>query len=276
MIIDCHQHVGSLRGFMSSTIESPTGDPDPNRADARMRREVMAGLGIEQSIVMPAFGYRLVNGERDARAVNESIAKYVADADFAVGAFGIIDPFAVADPVAETRYAIEELGLWGIAWHGRFQRVASDSDLVRRVIANAPAETKMFVIHCVAESKLESAFRLGRLAREFPDRTFLALSSLSSHSQCEEMIELCGTYDNIFLDTASLIPLGLWIERLIAAVGSTRLLYGSDLYLDPPMFRQNYPLHALQEADITDADREAVLHGNAERLFGLGKGQPHV
>jgi predicted TIM-barrel fold metal-dependent hydrolase len=268
MIIDCHQHVGSLRSFMPSSIPRLGGE-DPMVADAAARIEFMARIGVDRAIVMPAFEYSVVNGDADIRRLNDTTAQYVKENDFAVGGFAIVDPFATADPVAETHRAVEELGLFGVAWHGRFQRVPSDSDLVRNVIRHAPASTKVFVIHCVAESSLEAPSRLARLAEEFPDRTFLALSSLSSHSQCEEMIRLAARHENVLLDTSSLIPLGLWLERLVHAVGSSRLLYGTDLYLNPPMFRQNYPLNALHEADITDADRTAILHDNAVRVFGL-------
>jgi predicted TIM-barrel fold metal-dependent hydrolase len=54
------------------------------------------------------------------------------------------------------------------------------------------------------------------------------------------------------------------VDRLAARVGPTRLLYGSNLPLHVPEAAKL----SIDHADLPDADKELIRHGNADRLFG--------
>jgi len=54
------------------------------------------------------------------------------------------------------------------------------------------------------------------------------------------------------------------IEAFVEAVGSERILFGTDL----PWFDPHYGIGCILMSRITDDDRRNILHRNAERLYG--------
>jgi predicted TIM-barrel fold metal-dependent hydrolase len=263
LVIDCHQHIGSGAAIMGSAADAE--EPDEERDREAACRE----LGISHAIIQPAFEYRTTQGDLSVRALNDNIAAYVERHEWVVAGLGVVDPLAMTDPVGEAERIVGTLGLSGLAWHNRFQRLPTNSPDVLRVIDACPRETRVIAMHSIGESRIEAPWRLGVVATMFPHHRFLAMSSLTAHSQCDEMIQLCRRCPNLYLETANLSPVGLWIERIVASIGAERLLLGTSFYLDPPVFRHNYALQAVEAAHITDNDRERILARNAVELFGI-------
>ena len=67
-------------------------------------------------------------------------------------------------------------------------------------------------------------------------------------------LELCGSFTT-----------GLWIRRMVEAVGAERVLYGSDF----PFIELRYGLGRVVFAGLTPAEEELVLAGNARRILRL-------
>jgi predicted TIM-barrel fold metal-dependent hydrolase len=264
MLIDVHQHVGSVAAFFSTVRDEPGEQRDGPR-----RRAANTQFGITYAVMQPAFEYPTTQGAASVRAVNDEIARYVSENDFAVAGLGVVDPLSMDDAASEANRIVSDLHLAGISWHTRFQRMPTNALPIFDIIEACPSSTRVIGVHCVAESTLEAPWRLESLLEAFPERRFLALSSLTGPSQSDEMIEICRRRPNLYLDTAGLSPLGLWIERLVAKVGSDRLLFGTDLYLNPPLFRHNYAFQSIEAAHISDLDRERIYNQNAKELFGL-------
>jgi len=61
-------------------------------------------------------------------------------------------------------------------------------------------------------------------------------------------------------------PPAFMVERVVSELGGERLLYGSGAVLQYP----ESLLLPVQQAPIDDAARQAILGGNARRLFELG------
>jgi predicted TIM-barrel fold metal-dependent hydrolase len=71
--------------------------------------------------------------------------------------------------------------------------------------------------------------------------------------------------DNIYLD-----PCGTCIDSdkigiAVHELGAERLLFGSDYTLFDPA----YTLGMIEDADLSNEQRDLILHGNAQRVFGL-------
>jgi uncharacterized protein len=267
MIIDCHQHVGEASNILGATASQPADDY--LAWDAQMRLAQSQAMGVDRVIVMPAFEYPTYEGPTSVRAQNDRIAEYLRRFPWAAAGLAIVDPLADPHPELELQRVVNELGLAGIAIHGRFQRVPTNAGLIRSLLLQAPASLRLVAVHAVAESRMEAPWRLAELAGDFPQLTFLALSSLTAHSQCDEMIEICRRLPNVLVDLAGLVPLGLWIERFVDRVGSDRLLFGTDLYVDPPLFRYCPLPRQIETAHISDEARENICFRNAVRIFGL-------
>jgi len=78
-------------------------------------------------------------------------------------------------------------------------------------------------------------------------------------------ISMVREFDNVWLELTSLLGLNGVIELLVEAVGSERILFGTDL----PWFDQHHAVGALLSADITDDDRHNIMHRNARKLLKL-------
>jgi uncharacterized protein len=70
-------------------------------------------------------------------------------------------------------------------------------------------------------------------------------------------------YPNVYFELTAVLDDRGVLEKLVEKVGSDRILFGTDL----PWFSTHHGVGAVLSADITDEDRHAILHGNAERLL---------
>ena len=272
MIIDCHQHFGGVGQLF---LAGETSGPDPRSQDylswdAERRRAAMARLGIEACVIMPAFEYSTHDGSDGVRSVNSRIADYVRIYEFVVAGLGILDPFAMnSREMSDEAIRIKELGLSGVAWHTRFQRTTSDSPRILDTLEAIGDVLGLHAFHCVAESELEAPWRLFHIASKFPDLDLLALSSLGSLSQCEEMLFYCEQFGNVTVDTGAMLNVGGWIERLVKALGMERLMVGTDLYVDPEVLVHRSALIAVEEASLEKDALEHIHWRNASKLFSL-------
>ena len=68
----------------------------------------------------------------------------------------------------------------------------------------------------------------------------------------------------------ALYSLGRLLEEFIDHIGSERILFGSDLYLNPLTYEVPYVLLGIRESrNIADRDKENILWNNGRRIFGL-------
>ena len=86
---------------------------------------------------------------------------------------------------------------------------------------------------------------------------------------------ICGEWDaaervvkesagNVWLELTAIPGMYRRIEMLAAAVGSDRLLYGTDM----PWFDEYQAIGGVLSADITEDDMRNILYRNAERILG--------
>lgn len=99
----------------------------------------------------------------------------------------------------------------------------------------------------------------------YPEITFVAAHP-GDRDRVETHIALMRRYDNLYLDLSGtgLFRLGL-VKHLVEQVGAERILFGSDYPIcNPKMYVQ-----AVLFENISSADKEKILFGNANRLLFL-------
>jgi len=267
-IFDVHQHVGPLE-FSVGSFGGKGGFSMEEDHERRVR--VMDKFGITAAAVMPTSQYERPRGQRDTEELNNMISEYRRKyRDRFPVAFGTVEPLhGVEAGLREIDRIANELHLDGIVWHHRFQGThIADSRmfkfLERMMTYGLPA-----LVHVFSESRLEAPIELEALARAFPDIKFIALDALSSPLYANEMIEICKRNSNVYIDTAITYPIGRYIDKFVTEVGADRVLFGTDLYVDPPLY--NYPValgEILYSDVLSDNDREKILWLNAKRIFG--------
>jgi len=104
--------------------------------------------------------------------------------------------------------------------------------------------------------------------REFSDVVFIMGHSGGRYQGIAEAARLGQMYANVYYDIAGDIHINYLLEYLCAAVGSNRILYGSDY----AMMDQRTMLGAVFGAAISARDKENILYNNANALFRFDSG----
>lgn len=81
-----------------------------------------------------------------------------------------------------------------------------------------------------------------------------------------EGVDAVKDHPNIMVDTSGLDPELGSVEYSVEKLGADRVLYGSDA----PGRDILCQIGRVMAADISEEDRNRILHGNAERLLGIG------
>lgn len=265
-VFDIHSHIGAL------DIGGGEGEGGAwnIEEDYAQRVQAMDRFGIRAAAVMPSSQYLRPNGIADTRAVNDLMAEYRNRyrQRFPV-ALGTVEPLhGEKAGVEEIRRIAEKLKLDGIVWHHRFQG-AFISDRRMHPFLRTVAEYRLpAFVHVFAESTMEAPWGLEALAEQHPDVTFVAIDAFSGATQSRYMMGIAKRCPNVLLETAAAFPLGRIIEEFVASLGSERLLFGTDLYLNPPMYHYPHVLYEiLQAPTLTDEDKQNIFWNNAQRLF---------
>lgn len=128
-------------------------------------------------------------------------------------------------------------------------------------ILDAAGKYRMVVsFHTMTDEQEE----MGRMVAEHPDVTFVAAHP-GERENFMRHLERMEQFDNLYLDLSGtgIFRYGL-VAYGVSRVGSERFLFGTDYPIcNPRMYVQ-----AIYQEPIAEADRENILHKNAERILG--------
>ena len=268
-IYDLHQHVGPLAGLLR-TGNWFLEDEAELRQDVDSRLAFMDKFGIRQASVMPGNGYPVADGIEGTRRVNDYVLRYRNMCpDRLAACYGTVNPLEGVKALKEIDRCIDELGMSGMMWHHRFMGVVIDHAMMDEFVSRLQDHGKPAFIHLIADSKLESPWRLERLADRHPDATFVALDAFSSPDHSQWMPYIAEKHPNIMFDTGVMVSVGHLIENFLAVAGPERLLLGTNFYSQPQLFHSPFPLTEFLNSDIEEAALRKILGGNARKLLGL-------
>lgn len=283
-VLDVHHHVGSaflaLGGEIDAASSAPTSTPSsatvprskasPADVELESRLAIMDAGGVDQAVVIPGHGYLRPRGLPDTMAENDLIARYRdrLPARFPA-AVGIVEPAYGDACFAELERCKHELGLAGISFHTRFQGVSLDSRFILAYVAKMAELGLLPVIHAMNETPEEALWKLAVLARSIPDTPILALDAFGSYEATRECFFIAEVAPNICFDTSLSYNFD-FIEDFARAFGAERVVFGTDLYSHPVGRRISHLLPQILDSALSDAQKTAILAGNARRLFRIG------
>ncbi|MCB0993472.1 MAG: amidohydrolase family protein [Acidimicrobiales bacterium] len=268
---DVHHHVGDALAALGQADPDAAAMSPEEYAELELakRIEIMDAGGVHQAVVIPGHGYLRPNGHADTRGVNDRIAAYRdATPDRFPVAVGIVEPRDGEVSFGELERARSELGLAGMSFHARFQGVATDNEWIARYVERMGELGLIPVMHALDETAEESLWKVGQLARRFPDITMLVLDGYATFEgtkQCSFLAELCP---NLLFDTSMSYNADFIVSH-IGRHGAHRYVFGTDLYSWPLGRRISHIKDELVASDLDDDTLAAVLGGNARSLFGL-------
>jgi uncharacterized protein len=121
-------------------------------------------------------------------------------------------------------------------------------------------------VHVVHESVDESLWKLGALARSFPDTTFVALDGFGAFDGAKQCFYVADLHPNVVFDTALAFQWDV-VEQFVRQFGAERVMFGSDAY---SYRRLPTVLDRLVASDLDRASVQAICAGNVRRILGIG------
>jgi predicted TIM-barrel fold metal-dependent hydrolase len=269
-IVDVHCHVGTQAMVVPAGRKAGATPSlaEVVESDLPHRKEALDRFGIE-AVPGPTYGYPQANGPADTRALNDLLAAYrLRDPARFPWAVAAVQPVQAATAAAELERCLRDLGMRGMMLHARLQGVYTDSPSVDPLMEILSAAGLPALIHAHSWSKLESAWRLERLARRFPRVPIIALDPFSDYENAEEFMEIARRTPNIHFDTGLIQGGAGLIERFVREFGPERIVLGNAIAPHATGYRRTGILLELLESDLPDTDKEAIFGGNAARVFG--------
>lgn len=257
LAIDVHGHYGVYDAGKPDLINDlMTGDGAVVAQRARQSN-------IRLTIVSPLKAL-LPRGRGDAVAGNLEAAKVVAETP------GLLQ-YVVIDPrVPETYRQAEEMlqspKCVGIKIHPE-EHVYPINDFGEAIFEFAARHRAVVLSHSSERNSL--AGDLVDWANRFPEmKLILAHIGCGWDGDLTHQVRgvLKSRHGNVFADTSSArsITPGL-IEWTVKQIGVDKVLFGTDT----PLYLTSMQRTRIDAADLTDAQKKAILHENAERLFQL-------
>jgi uncharacterized protein len=281
---------GYQQHFTSGAKVPLVGDASELRAviessDARGRaacptQEQFDGMlddaGVSTAVVYTEY-YETSLGVRTVS--NDVVADYVArDPGRLLGLAGV-DPWK-DDAVSETQRALTELGLRGIVLSPFKQRLDPSDARMARIFSVCEELGAPVFLHTGINWWVDTTYEIGHprhidaLASSFPNLKIVALHC--GWPWVEDMMMVAWRHENIYLDISAHRPKHMTIPDS----GWSPLLYwGNRMLSNRVVFGSTWTLIGMTIKDLADEVRslplkdevtERWLHGNAERLLGLG------
>jgi uncharacterized protein len=243
------------------------------------------------------------------RTVNDALAQQISEHPTRFRGFATLplyDPAAAAD---ELRRCVEELGFVGALTHGSIEGAFLDDPRFEPVLATAEAVNRPIYVHPGMPEKAVStpyyagtwpaavhflfagpAFGWHAEAGIHVIRLILSgaldrhpnLKLLSGHwgelvaGWLDRLDEVVGWADHLdrapsayYREQVWATPSGMYSQNqlnfIVAEIGADRIIHSEDY---PYVVRDNVS-EFLEQADLTDEQRGAIAHGNAEVLLGM-------
>lgn len=256
-IIDVHHHVGSLEMDFDRTVEEV----------AARHVEMMDVNGIDQCVLLAPGTYQNPNGLADTEAVNDDIHAITETApDRFFAALGTVEPSYGREGLVEIDRMLSDLGLDGVMWHSRWQKAFTNADIMFDLVERVAEHDGVVLLHAIADSKINSPWRVFEVIEAFPDVEFIVVDGLSGPDQSAEMRHRAQDVDNAVFDTGLCYSLLPQAELFVEEVGAEHLVLGTDFYTDRRHL-EAMEVETLRRANLTEGDRRKIFHENLERVF---------
>lgn len=263
-VIDTHVHIypDKIAANVTAALSARFGNPPAFTASADACRRHCEKSGIALSINLP-----VATAPSQVRATNAWAAGLNASQS------GVVSLAAIHPDCEERAALVAEIaaaGFKGIKFHPEYQKFRFNDPGMDEVWKAMSAHGLVAYLHAGGERVFEPPFRSSpsdvlELQTRFPELKIVAahLGGFGMWDEAEKV--LCGS--TVYLDLSHALG---WADdaqilRMIRRHGDARILFGSDApWQDPAEV-----LKLFLALPLSDAERENILHANAERLFNI-------
>lgn len=242
MLIDMHTHIwlGSFERDKQELLKACE--------DFNIVRLYVSGLG------------NLVPDESEVALLNSQVHQFMKENPNLISGMCYVNP-RHANALEVLRRGIEEYGMSGMKL---WVSTACDDPRVFPLVEACIGYKVPVLIHCFhkAVNQLENesiGTNVASLAARYPEAT-LIMAHLGGN--CYNGIKPIQQYPNVFADISGSLFRRDELDYAVEKLGSERILFGSDM---PTSFIVCYG--QVEEAGLTDEQREMICYKNAQRIF---------
>jgi uncharacterized protein len=266
-LIDMHCHMGVFPGTFL-----PNASPE---AMLRVKRR----YGVKRLVAVPHPAL-LADPARGNAWMQEVIDAYPDD----FLGYWAINPHYQDLATQAIRNFDQTRGFVGFKFLSDYHAYPVDGPLYQAVLEYANDRGLLMLLHTWGMSLFDSPQQVARIARKYPNATFLM--GHSGYGEWDAALAVARDLSNVYLELTcvyaahdwSVLPSGSTavfsmlgclsvngiIELMVERATSKKVLYGTDL----PWYSPMYAAGSVLFAHIDDEARHDILHRNAERLLG--------
>jgi len=244
-VIDAHAHFGTFRG-----IYFP-------RVTAEAMVETMDRCGVR--VTISSHHYAFIDPERG----NAEMAQVVRAHPDRFRAYLALNPNYPELVQRQVAQLAELQGFVGFKLLADYHRYPITGEHYRPALEYADERGLPILMHTWGGSAYDSPQHVAELARRYPCARLIM--GHAGYGAWEEAVAVACEHEHVYLELCAAYAVRGAIDLFCERVGSHKVLFGTDL----PWFDPHYGIGCVLFAHISDEDRHNILHGTAERLFGL-------
>ncbi len=244
-IFDCHGHIDRDIHIWQGSVNADAIVPALDR------------VGVDAVCVSSILSFT-----SDWRLGNENTSAAAKKYPGRIYGYAVPTPF---DPNCDLRpYFEDREGFLGVKVHGSMQGGTALDDPRYFPAYELAAEKGVPVLfHTWTAEEIRSAENVAARYPAVP--VILGHSGFVAPADRAMAIEACRRRDNLFFDTCISFTYDGSLEALVNAIGSRRILYGSDINF----YDNAFGLGRLALSRLTDEEKECILGKNAKTLFHI-------
>ena len=197
--------------------------------------------------------------------VNQSTVNFMAKFPGRVRGYYVFNPNYKKLYLDNVHKVMENDGFIGIKFLPNYHNHDLDGDGYREVLDYADAHKLIVLSHTWGDKPQNSVANVREMIKSHKDIFFIM--GHSAPGALDDAIEVAKANDNVFLDICDIHRHSGIIEKMVNAVGSERVLFGTDM----PWYDPNYAIGSVLFANITDQDKKNIFYNNAVELLKRSK-----
>ena len=258
-IIDSHCHIYPDKIAEKASASTSDFYKMPSLFDGKISTLLERGgaAGIEHFIVQS-----VATTPKQVSGINRFIAQAVEDSHGRFTGLGTLHPDST--DIDEEVEEIINLGLKGVKLHPDIQQVAIDDERMHKIYAACRRRLPILMHTGDYRFDFSNPNRMLPILEAYPDLTVVG-AHFGGWSVWDEATKTLSKYKNFYVDCSS----SLYAmppekaKELIMAYGTDRVLFGTDY----PMWEIETEIERFMQIDLTEKEREDILHNNALKLF---------
>lgn len=241
-IIDMHGHLGPYQGIYF---------PNPSPEDMI---HTMDRCGVRM-IVSSSHAALLDTSE------NLKMAEVVRKYPDRFRAYWVINPNFPLKVEEEIAQFPKRDGFVGFKFLSDYHRYPITGPRYEPALKYADEHGLPVLMHTWGHSPYDSPTLVDELAKRYPRVVFFM--GHSGYGEWEKSIQVARDHPHVYLELTAAYAVNGMIEKMVQEVGSSKILFGTDL----PWFDPHYGIGCVLFSRITDDDRHNILHRNAESIL---------